>query len=65
MLTWGAWLVIDGSLTVGMLAAFMALMAAAFIAPFATLVTLGATVQEAHGDMNRLDDVLKAPLDPA
>ncbi len=63
MLTWGAWLIIDGSLTVGMLAAFMAL-AAAFIAPFATLVTLGATVQEAHGDMNRLDDVLKAPLDP-
>jgi NHLM bacteriocin system ABC transporter peptidase/ATP-binding protein len=63
MLTWGAWLIIDGRLTVGMLAAFMAL-AAAFIAPFATLVNLGATVQEAHGDMNRLDDVLKAPLDP-
>jgi NHLM bacteriocin system ABC transporter peptidase/ATP-binding protein len=62
MLTWGAWLIIDGSLTVGMLAAFMAL-AAAFVAPFAMLVTLGATVQEAHGDMNRLDDVLKAPLD--
>jgi len=64
MLTWGAWLIIDGNLTVGMLAAFMAL-AAAFIAPFATLVTLGATVQEAHGDMNRLDDVLKAPIDPS
>ena len=39
MLTWGAWFVIDGRLTVGMLAAFMALMAA-FIAPFSTLVTL-------------------------
>jgi len=64
MLTWGAWLIIDGSLSIGMLAAFMAL-AAAFIAPFATLVTLGATVQEAQGDMNRLDDVLKAPLDPS
>ena len=63
MLTWGAWFVIQGSLTVGMLAAFMALMAA-FIAPFATLVNLGATVQEAHGDMNRLDDVLKAEVDP-
>ena len=63
MLTWGAWLIIGGSLTIGMLAAFMAL-AAAFIAPFATLVTLGATVQEAQGDMNRLDDVLKADLDP-
>jgi NHLM bacteriocin system ABC transporter peptidase/ATP-binding protein len=63
MLTWGAWFVIDGRLTIGMLAAFMALMAA-FIAPFATLVNLGATVQEAHGDMNRLDDVFKARLDP-
>ena len=63
MLTWGAWLVIGGDLSIGMLAAFMALMTA-FIAPFATLVTLGATVQEAHGDMNRLDDVLKAPIDP-
>jgi NHLM bacteriocin system ABC transporter peptidase/ATP-binding protein len=62
MLVWGAWFVIDGRLTIGMLAAFMALMAA-FIAPFATLVNLGATVQVAHGDMNRLDDVLKAPLD--
>ena len=63
MLAWGAWFVMQGSMTVGMLAAFMALMAA-FIAPFATLVNLGATVQEAHGDMNRLDDVLKAELDP-
>ena len=62
MLTWGAWFIIEGQLTIGMLAAFMSLMAA-FIAPFATLVNLGATVQEAHGDMNRLDDVLKAPLD--
>ncbi len=62
MLTWGAWLVIQGDLSVGMLAAFIALMAA-FIAPFATLVTLGGTVQEAHGDMNRLDDVLRAPVD--
>jgi len=63
MLTWGAWLVIEGQLTVGMLAAFIALMAA-FIAPFSVLVTLGGTAQEAHGDMMRLDDVLKAPVDP-
>jgi NHLM bacteriocin system ABC transporter peptidase/ATP-binding protein len=63
MLTWGAWFVIEGQLTVGMLAAFIALMAA-FIAPFSMLVTLGGMAQEAHGDMMRLDDVLKAPLDP-
>ena len=63
MLSWGAWLCIQGNLSVGMLAAFIALMMA-FIAPFVTLVNLGGTVQEAHGNMNRLDDVLRAPLDP-
>jgi ATP-binding cassette, subfamily C, bacterial len=63
MLSWGAWLCIRGHLSVGALAAFMGLMMA-FIAPFTTLVNLGGAVQEAHGDMNRLDDVLRAPLDP-
>lgn len=63
MLTWGAWFVIDGRLSVGMLAAFMAL-TTTFVAPFAMLVNLGAAAQEAQGGMNRLDDVLEAPLDP-
>jgi ABC-type bacteriocin/lantibiotic exporter with double-glycine peptidase domain len=53
----------DGRLTVGMLVAFQALMAA-FIAPVNRMVDLGSTLQEVRGDMNRLDDVLNAKLDP-
>ena len=64
MLCWGAWLAMSGELSEGMLAAFLALMAA-FIAPFGTLVNLGGSIQDAQGTMSRLDDVLKAPLDPA
>lgn len=63
MLSWGAWLAIQGHVSVGMLAAFLALMAA-FIAPFSTLVNLGGTVQDAHGYMNRLDAVLGQAEDP-
>lgn len=58
----GAWSVMAGRMSVGMLVAFQALMAS-FIAPFSTLVDMGSTVQEAEGNMNRLDDVLRAKLD--
>jgi ABC-type bacteriocin/lantibiotic exporter with double-glycine peptidase domain len=33
--------------------------------PITNLVTLGAQIQEAEGDMNRLDDVLRYPIDPS
>ena len=55
--------VIDGHLTMGMLMAFQALMLA-FLSPVNRLVTLGGQLQEIKGSMNRLDDVLKAPIDP-
>jgi ABC-type bacteriocin/lantibiotic exporter with double-glycine peptidase domain len=48
----------------GMLVAFQALMAS-FIGPINQLVSLGGRIQEMHGDMNRLDDVMKYPVDPA
>jgi NHLM bacteriocin system ABC transporter peptidase/ATP-binding protein len=58
----GGMRVMDGQLTMGMLVAFQALMAA-FISPINQLVALGGRIQEMHGDMNRLDDVMNYPLD--
>jgi NHLM bacteriocin system ABC transporter peptidase/ATP-binding protein len=58
----GALRVIDGHLTIGGLVAFQSLVAS-FIGPVSTLVGLGTRVQEAQGDMNRLDDVLNYPTD--
>src|SRR6185503_2978877 len=55
--------VMEGHLTMGMLVAFQSLMLA-FLSPINKLVTLGGQLQEVKGDMNRLDDVLRAQLDP-
>jgi NHLM bacteriocin system ABC transporter peptidase/ATP-binding protein len=55
--------VMDGHLTMGMLVAFQSLMLA-FLSPVNRLVTLGGQLQEVKGDMNRLDDVLRAARDP-
>lgn len=59
----GAFLVMQGQWTIGTLVAFQSLMAS-FLGPFNSLVNLGATLQNATGCLNRLDDVLNHPLDP-
>lgn len=54
--------VIGGEMTVGMLVAFQSLMSS-FTAPVGNLMGLAGKYQEAKGDMARLDDVMRYPLD--
>ncbi|WP_426210454.1 NHLP family bacteriocin export ABC transporter peptidase/permease/ATPase subunit [Massilia sp. TWP1-3-3] len=56
--------VMSGDMTIGMLVAFQSLVAS-FVAPINTLVALGGKLQAFQGDMDRLDDVMRNPCDPA
>lgn len=62
VLVLGAYRILDGYITVGMLVAFQSLMSS-FLTPVTEMVNLGSRLQEVKGDMNRLDDVMKYPLD--
>ena len=56
--------VMDGRLSMGLLVAFQALVVA-FLNPINKMVDLGGQLQDLAGDLSRLDDVLRAPLDPS
>jgi NHLM bacteriocin system ABC transporter peptidase/ATP-binding protein len=58
----GSLRVMDGHMTLGMLAAFQSLMLS-FLTPVNALVALGSTLQEVEGEMNRLDDVQRYPAE--
>ena len=64
ILLFGAWRVVEGDMSVGMLVAFQALMGA-FLAPISQFTLLGAQVQEAKGALDKLNDVSNQPRDPA
>ncbi|MBT4908169.1 MAG: NHLP family bacteriocin export ABC transporter peptidase/permease/ATPase subunit [Rhodospirillaceae bacterium] len=58
----GAWLIINGQLTIGGLVAFQMLLGH-FTAPVQSLLGFNSQLQQVRGDLNRLDDVLRHPQD--
>lgn len=62
VLSAGALRMMDGLLTAGMLLAFLAILQS-FLTPVSRLMSLGGTMQEIGGDLQRLDDVMEYPLD--
>lgn len=63
ILTIGAWKIMNGEITVGMLVAFQSLVVS-FSGPIQSLLRLGSTLQKMEGDMNRIDDVMRSEPDP-
>ncbi|WP_339304067.1 NHLP family bacteriocin export ABC transporter peptidase/permease/ATPase subunit [Paenibacillus sp. FSL R5-0519] len=62
VLFFGGFQVMDGVLTIGSLVAFQSL-ATSFNQPVNEMVMLAGTIQEAGGNMKRLDDVLQYPVE--
>ena len=64
VLVLGIWLCMQGQFTLGMVTAFQSFLAA-FLSPAMTMVTAGQTLQEMRTQMERVEDVMEYPDDPA
>ena len=62
VLVLGIWLIIEGAFTPGMLLAFTGFLAS-FMTPIQQIIGLGQTVQEMQTQMERVEDVLRYPVD--
>ena len=62
VLVLGIWLIVEGQFTPGMLLAFTGFLAS-FMAPVNQMITLGQTVQEMQTQMERVEDVMRYPVD--
>lgn len=62
VLIYGGYLIIQGNMTIGTLMAFQTVMAG-FIGPVGDLTQMGTSIQQIRGDINRLDDVYRYPID--
>ena len=60
----GVRLAMDGNFTLGMIATFQGLLSS-FMGPAMTLVSAGQTIQEMRTEMERVEDVMEYPDDPA
>ncbi len=60
----GVRLAMDGNFTLGMITTFQGLLSS-FMGPAMTLVTAGQTIQEMRTEMERIEDVMEYPDDPA
>lgn len=63
ILTLGALRVLEGTMSIGMLVAFMSLVGS-FLAPVNILLEFAGDIQRSMGDLARIDDVLRNPAEP-
>jgi ATP-binding cassette subfamily C protein len=62
VILFGGWRVVGGQMTIGELIAFQSL-AVSFLTPVNNLVMMGSRIQEMHIAIERLDDVLRSPVE--
>lgn len=62
ILTIGLYLTIKGEFTLGMISAFQAYLGS-FLGPVNSLISASQTLQEMQNEMERIDDVMKYPID--